>query len=98
MTFIFELNKNNTKNSIDDIFLNDKKIIIEVLDGKIQFLKLGKQKRFNFPWNRKIYASINVSNIQKSINFQIPEIFDCKVNIVDDSGSSVLFAVSDCKI
>jgi hypothetical protein len=95
---IFELNKNNTKNSIDDIFLNDKKIIIEVLDGKIQFLKLGKQKRFNFPWNRKIYASINVGNVQKSINFQIPEIFDCKVNIVDDSGSSVLFAVSDCKI
>tara|TARA_Y100000590_G_scaffold468057_1_gene649186 strand:- start:1179 stop:2444 length:1266 start_codon:yes stop_codon:yes gene_type:complete len=95
---IFELNKNNTKNSIDDIFLNDKKIIIEVIDGKIEFLKLGKQKRFNFPWNRKIYASINVSNIQKSINFQIPEIFDCKVNIVDDSGSSVLFAVSDCKI
>ena len=50
---IIELNKQNIINSTDDIYSNDKKIIIEVLEGKIKFLKLGKQKKFNFPWNRK---------------------------------------------
>ena len=95
---VFELNQNNVKNSTDDILLKDKKIIIEVLEGKIKFLKLGKQKKFNFPWNRKIYVSINVNNNKKLINFQIPKIFNCKVNIVNDTGSSVLYALSNCTI
>ena len=95
---VFELNQNNIKNSSDDIFLNDKKVIIEVLEGKVKFLKLGKQKEFNFPWNRKINASISLNNSQKSINFKIPEIFNCRVNIVNDTGSSVLYALSDCII
>ena len=95
---VFELNQNNIKNSSDDIFLNNKKVIIEVLEGKVKFLKLGKQKEFNFPWNRKINASISLNNSQKSINFKIPEIFNCRVNIVNDTGSSVLYALSDCII
>ena len=95
---VFQLNQNNIKNSSDDIFLNDKKVIIEVLEGKVKFLKLGKQKEFNFPWNRKINASISLNNSQKSINFKIPEIFNCRVNIVNDTGSSVLYALSDCII
>ncbi len=95
---VYELNKNNIKNSSDDIFLNDKKIIIEVLEGKINFLKLGKQKEFNFPWNRKISAFISVNKNQKSINFKYPEILNCSVNIVNDTGSSVLYALSNCEI
>tara|TARA_Y100000590_G_scaffold470094_1_gene661931 strand:+ start:3391 stop:5283 length:1893 start_codon:yes stop_codon:yes gene_type:complete len=95
---IFKLNQNNIKNSSDEIFLSDKKIIIEVLEGKIKFLKLGKQKEFNYPWNRKIYASLEVNNNQKSINFKKPEIFNCSVNIVNDYGSSVLYRLTNCSI
>ena len=76
----------------------DKKIIIEVLEGKIKFIKLGKQKKFNFPWNRKINVSISVNNNHKSINFKTPEIFDCRVNIVNDDDSSVLYSLSNCAI
>ena len=95
---IIELNKQNTINSTDDIYLIDKKIIIEVLEGKIKFIKLGKQKKFNFPWNRKINVSISVNNNHKSINFKTPEIFDCRVNIVNDDDSSVLYSLSNCAI
>jgi len=95
---VIELNQNNVKNSTDDLILKDKKVMIEVLEGKIKFSKLGKQKKFNFPWNRKIYVTINVNNNKKLINFQIPEIFNCKVNIIDDSGSSVLYVLSNCAI
>ena len=95
---IIELNKQNIINSTDDIYSNDKKIIIEVLEGKIKFLKLGKQKKFNFPWNRKISVSITINNNKKLINFKTPEIFDCSVNIVNDDGSSVLNSLSNCNI
>ena len=95
---VFELNQNNIKNSIHDILLNDKKITIKVLEGKIKFLKLGKQKEFNFPWNRKISASISVNKNEKSINFKYPKIFNCRTNIVNDTGSSVLYALSNCEI
>ena len=95
---VFELNQNNIKNSIHDILLNDKKITIKVLEGKIKFLKLGKQKEFNFPWNRKISASISVNKNEKSINFKYPKIFNCRAVIVNDTGSSVLYALSNCEI
>ena len=95
---VFELNQNNIKNSIHDILLNDKKITIKVLEGKIKFLKLGKQKEFNFPWNRKISASISVNKNEKSINFKYPKIFNCRADIVNDTGSSVLYALSNCEI
>jgi len=95
---VFELNQNNIKNSIHDILLNDKKITIKVLEGKIKFLKLGKQKEFNFPWNRKISASISMNKNEKSINFKYPKIFNCRTNIVNDTGSSVLYALSNCGI
>ncbi len=95
---IIELNKNNIKNSSYDIFSYDKIIKIEILEGKINFLKLGKQNKSNFPWNKKFYASISDGNNQKSINFQKPKIFDCETKIIDDTGSSVLFALSNCAI
>lgn len=95
---VIKFNKNNVKNFQKDIFLKDKEINIEVLDGKIRFLKIGKQKNSNFPWEREISVLIYVNNFKKLIDFKLPKIFNCEAVVKDDNGSSVLFALSDCKI
>lgn len=95
---VIKLNQNNIKNFQKDIFLKDNEINIEVLDGKIRFLKIGQQKNSNFPWERKISALIYVRDFKKNIAFQLPKIFDCEVDVRDDNGSSVLFALYNCKI
>ena len=56
---VLNLNENNVKNLSKNISLKDNKINIEVLDGKIRFLKIGKQKDYNFPWQKKISVLID---------------------------------------
>jgi len=93
---VLKLNENNVKNLSKNISLKDNKINIEVLDGKIRFLKIGKQKDYNFPWQKKISVLIDVNNVKKLINFQLPKIFGCEAVVKDDNGSSMLFALSNC--
>ena len=95
---IFHINEKNLKSFNNEFSIKNKRVKIEVLHGKVKFVKLGKQKISNYPWERKISVLIEGKNFSKKIDFKKLNFFDCETNMINDDGSSVLYKIKDCKI
>lgn len=95
---IVDLNNKGLKNSSTDLNIRGTKIIIEVLHGKIKFLKLGKPNYLNFPWESKISIFVKSKNFEKKIDFKKYKVLNCDTEIINDQGSSILQKLTNCKI
>lgn len=68
----------------------------EVIDGKIKITSLGDFNNLNLPWGKDIFILFEKQNINKKISFKQPFYSNCKIEIINDEGTSVLSKISEC--
>jgi hypothetical protein len=104
-----QINLNNKLIELKKNYLNHKKKyslklnsginILTVKKGKIKLISYNDDSNFNWPWNKDVNLKIYKINKKYEIDFndRLDKFNNCKTKIVNDDGSSHLFAIFDCK-
>ena len=85
-----------TKSNTEIIKLNSYESEFHILKGKIKIIALGDLKKFNLPWDQNISLIINEKKDLKKITFKSPVFLNCRLEIINDEGTSILSKINGC--